>query len=159
MRAKATKARPRSRCCGARSGCLPASRPSGRRKVAKLRFPDPAPCGQDPLTAAGLSKSYGSLEVFTDVDLAVDRAARVVMLGLNGAGKTTLLRILAGLDKPDTGAVTARTRAAARLLRAGARDARPAAHRAGEHALGRAGAHRHRAAPMLGSFLFSGDDG
>ncbi|GAB3594283.1 ABC-F family ATP-binding cassette domain-containing protein [Angustibacter peucedani] len=74
-------------------------------KVAKLRFPDPAPCGRTPLTATGLSRSYGSLEVFTDVDLAVDRGSKVVVLGLNGAGKTTLLRMLAGIDPPDTGDV------------------------------------------------------
>jgi len=76
-------------------------------KVAKIRFPKPAPCGKVPLTAAELSKSYGSLEVFTDVDLAIDRGANVVVLGLNGAGKTTLLRILAGIEQPDTGEVVA----------------------------------------------------
>ncbi|MCC2308692.1 ABC-F family ATP-binding cassette domain-containing protein [Cellulomonas chengniuliangii] len=76
-------------------------------KVAKLRFPDPAPCGKTPLTAAGLSKTYGSQEVFTDVDLAIDKGSRVVVLGLNGAGKTTLLRMLAGIEKPDTGEVRA----------------------------------------------------
>ncbi|HMG32063.1 MAG TPA: ABC-F family ATP-binding cassette domain-containing protein [Jiangellaceae bacterium] len=74
-------------------------------KVAKLRFPDPAPCGRTPLTATGLSKSYGSLEVFTDIDLAIDRGSRVVVLGLNGAGKTTLLRLLSALEDPDTGVV------------------------------------------------------
>lgn len=72
-------------------------------KVAKLRFPEPAPCGRTPVTANGLSKSYGSLEVFTGVDLAIDKGSRVVVLGLNGAGKTTLLRMLAGLEKSDTG--------------------------------------------------------
>ena len=74
-------------------------------KVAHLRFPDPAPCGRTPLTASGLSKSYGSLEVFAGVDLAVDRGARVVVLGLNGAGKTTLLRLLAGTEQADAGEV------------------------------------------------------
>ncbi|MER5867899.1 ABC-F family ATP-binding cassette domain-containing protein [Kitasatospora sp. NPDC002040] len=74
-------------------------------KVAKLRFPDPAPCGKTPLTASGLSKSYGSLEIFTDVGLAIDRGSRVVILGFNGAGKTTLLRMLAGVEQPDTGEV------------------------------------------------------
>ncbi|WP_322779190.1 ATP-binding cassette domain-containing protein, partial [Frankia sp. Cas4] len=74
-------------------------------RVAKLRFPDPAPCGRTPLTATGLSKSYGSLEVFAGVDLAIDRGARVVILGLNGAGKTTMLRMLAGVESPDTGEV------------------------------------------------------
>ncbi len=74
-------------------------------RVAKLRFPEPAPCGKTPLTASGLSKSYGSLEIFMDVDLAIDRGARVVVLGLNGAGKTTLLRVLSGTESPDTGEV------------------------------------------------------
>ena len=74
-------------------------------KVAKIRFPEPAPCGKTPLTAEGLSKSYGSLEVFTGVDLAVDRGSRVVVLGLNGAGKTTLLRLLGGMEQPDAGSV------------------------------------------------------
>jgi ATPase subunit of ABC transporter with duplicated ATPase domains len=72
-------------------------------RVAKLRFPEPAPCGKTPLMAKNLSKSYGSLEIFTAVDLAIDRGSRVVILGLNGAGKTTLLRMLAGIDTPDTG--------------------------------------------------------
>ena len=74
-------------------------------KVARIRFPDPAPCGRVPLTASELSKSYGSLEVFTDVDLAIDRGSRVVVLGLNGAGKTTLLRLLSGVEAADTGEV------------------------------------------------------
>jgi len=74
-------------------------------KVARLRFPEPAACGKTPLTAAGLSKTYGSQEVFTDVDLAIDRGSKVVVLGLNGAGKTTLLRILGGIEKSDTGEV------------------------------------------------------
>ena len=74
-------------------------------RVARLRFPDPAPCGRTPLRAAGLSKAYGSLEVFAGVDLAIDRGSRVVVLGLNGAGKTTLLRLLAGVETPDSGEV------------------------------------------------------
>jgi ATPase subunit of ABC transporter with duplicated ATPase domains len=74
-------------------------------RVAKLRFPTPAACGRTPLMASNLSKSYGSLEIFTAVDLAIDRGSKVVILGFNGAGKTTLLRILAGIDKPDTGQI------------------------------------------------------
>ncbi|MDI6944360.1 MULTISPECIES: ABC-F family ATP-binding cassette domain-containing protein [Microbacterium] len=74
-------------------------------RVAKLRFPKPAPCGKTPLMASSLSKSYGALEIFAGVDLAIDRGSKVVVLGLNGAGKTTLLRILAGVDKSDTGRI------------------------------------------------------
>jgi ATPase subunit of ABC transporter with duplicated ATPase domains len=74
-------------------------------RVAKIKLPEPAPCGRTPLTASGLSKAFGSLEVFAGVDLAIDRGSRVVILGLNGAGKTTMLRILAGLSEPDAGEV------------------------------------------------------
>ena len=74
-------------------------------KVARIRFPVPASCGKTPLTASGLTKNYGSLEVFTGVDLAIDRGSRVVVLGLNGAGKTTLLRLLAGTEMPDSGSI------------------------------------------------------
>ncbi len=74
-------------------------------KVAKIRFPEPAACGKTPLMAEGLSKTYGSLEIFTGVDLAIDKGSQVVILGLNGAGKTTLLRILAGVEASDTGNV------------------------------------------------------
>ena len=147
MRAKATKARAaqgmQRRAERLLSG-LAEERAADR--VAKLRFPVPAPCGRTPLAATGLAKSYGSLEVFTDVDVAVDRGSRVVILGLNGAGKTTLLRLLAGDRAAGHRDRRARARPAARLLRAGARDAGRRAHRPGEHALGRAGPYRVRAA-------------
>ncbi|TNY37388.1 ABC-F family ATP-binding cassette domain-containing protein [Thermomonospora catenispora] len=108
MRAKATKAKAAQQM-DRRARRLLAGVEEERKadRVAKIRFPDPAPCGRTPLIAEGLSKTYGSLEIFTDVSLAIDRGSRVVVLGLNGAGKTTLLRLLAGLDKPDTGRVVA----------------------------------------------------
>ncbi len=106
MRAKATKAQA-AQSMMKRAERLMSGVEAERRsdRVARINFPKPAPCGKTPLTAAELSKSYGSLEVFTDVDLAIDKGSRVVILGLNGAGKTTLLRILGGVDQPDTGEV------------------------------------------------------
>jgi ATPase subunit of ABC transporter with duplicated ATPase domains len=106
MRAKATKAQAAHnmmRRAEKLLGGVEADRRADR--VARIKFPEPAPCGRTPLTASELSKPYGSLEVFTDVDLAIDKGSRVVVLGLNGAGKTTLLRILGGVDRPDTGEV------------------------------------------------------
>lgn len=70
-------------------------------KYANISFPEPAPCGKTPMNAKGLTKMYGSLEVFAGVDLAVDRGSRVVVLGFNGAGKTTLLKLLAGVERTD----------------------------------------------------------
>jgi ATPase subunit of ABC transporter with duplicated ATPase domains len=106
MRAKATKATAAQQMLK-RAEKLMAGVEGERQtdKVAAIKFPTPAPSGKTPLTAEGLSKSYGALEVFTAVDLAIDRGSRVVILGLNGAGKTTMLRILAGVDQPDTGEV------------------------------------------------------
>jgi ATPase subunit of ABC transporter with duplicated ATPase domains len=159
MRAKATKAQA-AQSMLKRAERLMAGIEGERRadKVARIKFPAPAPCGKTPLTAEELSKSYGSLEVFTDVDLAVDKGSRVVILGLNGAGKTTLLRILAGVDRPDTGAVTP-----GHGLKVG--------YYAQEHETldteRTVLENLHSAAPqltdtearsVLGSFLFSGDD-
>ncbi|MFF4345923.1 ABC-F family ATP-binding cassette domain-containing protein [Streptomyces sp. NPDC001530] len=76
-----------------------------REKVARIRLPEPAPCGRMPLGAVSLTKSYGDHRVLSGVDLAVDRGSRLVILGLNGSGKTTLLRLLAGHDTPDSGRV------------------------------------------------------
>ncbi|HXW45132.1 MAG TPA: ABC-F family ATP-binding cassette domain-containing protein [Streptosporangiaceae bacterium] len=159
MRAKATKAKAAQNMQKRAEKLLAGvSADRAAEKVARLRFPVPAHCGKTPLQARGLSKSYGSLEVFTDVDVAVDRGARVVVLGLNGAGKTTLLRLLAGVEQPDTGEVLAghglrvgyyaqehetldNDRTVLENIRSAAPDLAEREHRS-----------------ILGSFLFSGDD-
>ncbi len=106
MRAKATKAVAAQNMARRAERLLQGTEDARKAdKVANLRFPEPAHCGRTPLTAKGLSKSYGSLEVFTGVDLAIDRGSRVVVLGLNGTGKTTLLRLLSEIEEPDTGEV------------------------------------------------------
>ncbi|MGH3736701.1 MAG: ABC-F family ATP-binding cassette domain-containing protein [Micromonosporaceae bacterium] len=108
MRAKATKATAAQNMAKRASRLLDGLESvRAGDKVAKVRFPTPARCGKTPLLAHGLSKSYGSLEVFSGVDVAVDKGSRVAILGLNGAGKTTLLRLLAGNEAPDTGEVVA----------------------------------------------------
>jgi ATP-binding cassette subfamily F protein 3 len=164
MRAKATKARAAHQM-DRRAAALAAGLDEVRRrdKVARLRFPAPAPCGRTPLTAQALSKSYGSLEVFTDVDLAVDRGARVVVLGLNGAGKTTLLRLLVGLEAPDTGEVRP-----GHGVRLGyyAQEHETLDHdrtvlenmRTSASSVGRADLNDTELRRILGAFLFSGED-
>jgi ATP-binding cassette subfamily F protein 3 len=164
MRAKATKARAAQQM-DRRAAALAAglSEVRAAEKVARLRFPAPAACGKTPLTAQGLSKSYGSLEVFTDVDLAIDRGTRVVVLGLNGAGKTTLLRLLGGIETPDTGAVTP-----GHGLRLGyyAQEHETLDHdrtilenmRTAASAVGRSDLNDTELRRVLGAFLFTGDD-
>jgi ATPase subunit of ABC transporter with duplicated ATPase domains len=159
MRAKATKAQA-AQSMMKRAERLMAGVEGERRsdKVARIQFPKPAPCGRTPLTASELSKCFGSLEVFTDVDLAIDRGSRVVVLGLNGAGKTTLLRILGGLDQPDTGRVEpghglklgyyAQEHETLDTSRTVLQNLRTAAPELTDS----------EARSVLGSFLFSGDD-
>lgn len=48
-----------------------------------------------------MSKSFGSLDVFKDVDLIMARQDKIALVGKNGAGKTTLTRILLGLESYD----------------------------------------------------------
>ena len=56
------------------------------------------------IEATGLTKSYGSVQVLTGVDLRVPRGSVFALLGPNGAGKTTAVRILTTLIAPDSGA-------------------------------------------------------
>ena len=57
------------------------------------------------LSCESLDVSYGSVQVLFDLSLTVEEGELVALLGTNGAGKTTLLRTIAGLLKPDRGAV------------------------------------------------------
>lgn len=55
------------------------------------------------LSAKGISKSYGDLSILRGLDMTVNSAEIVSIIGSSGAGKTTLLQILGTLDKPDNG--------------------------------------------------------
>lgn len=48
----------------------------------------------------------GSLSVLSDVNLHVNRGELVCVVGASGSGKSTLLRLIAGLERPTTGAIT-----------------------------------------------------
>jgi ATPase subunit of ABC transporter with duplicated ATPase domains len=77
-----------------------------KRRALNLRFPKPPMCGRTVLTATELWKSFGTLDVFSDVSFDIGRGERLLVMGLNGAGKTTLLRVLEGRLEPELGEVT-----------------------------------------------------
>jgi multiple sugar transport system ATP-binding protein len=54
---------------------------------------------------SNLSKSFGATQALSGVDMIIPDGAFVVLLGPTGAGKTTTLRLIAGLERPDTGDV------------------------------------------------------
>lgn len=74
----------------------------GNRSV-HVKFPPPPPPGRLVLDGAGLAVRYGDNEVFRDVDFALERGERLLIMGLNGAGKTSLLRVLAAQRQPEEG--------------------------------------------------------
>jgi len=71
-----------------------------------LTAPSEAPL----LSAHGLVRAFGALQVLRGVDLEVRAGELLAVAGPNGAGKTTLLRLLAGLMRPSAGDVWVRGR-------------------------------------------------
>lgn len=69
------------------AGPLPAARAPGRLEVA------------------GLTRHFGGVHAVDDVDLAIGAGESVGIVGANGSGKTTLLNVIAGAERPDSGAV------------------------------------------------------
>ena len=61
--------------------------------------------GKDVLSVQNLSKSFGSLRLFSGVNFEIRRGERVAVIGSNGTGKTTLLKILNGLTEADSGQI------------------------------------------------------
>ena len=76
-----------------------------QRKKVHFRFPPAPASSRFVLELKGLSKSYGSKSVFSQVDLTLERGRRIALVGINGAGKSTLCRLIAGIDAPTSGSL------------------------------------------------------
>ena len=79
--------------------------PQSSRRWPTFRFRQRRASGKVALTARGISKAFGDLQVLSDVTLEVKRGDRLAVLGPNGIGKSTLLKILVGQLDPDAGEV------------------------------------------------------
>ena len=53
----------------------------------------------------GINKNFGETRAVRDLDLVIADGECVVLLGPTGAGKTTTLRLIAGLERPDSGRI------------------------------------------------------
>src|SRR5690242_7514237 len=60
------------------------------------------------LHCQSLSKSFGLRLLFNGISIGFDDSERTGLIGPNGSGKSTLLKILAGVEQPDAGTITAR---------------------------------------------------
>ena len=128
-------------------------------KVARIKFPAPAPCGKTPLTAQELSKSYGSLEVFTDVDLAIDKGS----FASSSSASTAPARPRCCGSSPVSIGPTPGRSCRATASRSGTtprstRRSTPSARCCRTCSPPRRSCTDTEARSVLGSFLFSGDD-
>ncbi len=74
-------------------------------KTVHFEFPKTEPCGREVLVTREVGKSFDDNRVFNHLSFTLYRGDKVALIGPNGVGKTTLLRLLAGVDKPDSGKV------------------------------------------------------
>jgi ATP-binding cassette subfamily F protein 3 len=74
-------------------------------RTIRFGFP-PAPRSGDVVARVeGVSKRFGDLVVYEDLDFMLRRGDRVALIGPNGAGKSTLLKMLAGSLEPEQGTI------------------------------------------------------
>ncbi len=60
------------------------------------------------LTVENIAKSYGELQLFSDLSFGINQYQKIALIAKNGTGKTAILKILAGKDKSDEGQVNYR---------------------------------------------------
>lgn len=137
-------------------------------KKMRFTFPPAPHCGRIALTAAGVSRVYGDPLsggkcVLRGVDFVLEKGEKVVVVGRNGAGKSTLLRILAGVDREFSGAVTLGAGVSAGYFSQDSAEAVASGSRPDESIIDMLEAEAPsplipRLRDMLGAFLFRGDD-
>lgn len=78
-------------------------KPTVSRTDMRLSLEPAIESGNDVLHVENLSKSFGSLKLFSNLNLDVKRGEHIAIIGDNGTGKTTLLKILNGIESADEG--------------------------------------------------------
>ena len=79
--------------------------PSDQKSEINLILPEPTRSPLNVISCRNVKKSYGSLEVFSELEMVVERGQKIGLVGKNGAGKSTLLKMLAGVEGVTSGAV------------------------------------------------------
>ena len=79
--------------------------PSEQKSEINLILPEPTRSPLNVISCRNVKKSYGSLEVFSELEMVVERGHKIGLVGKNGAGKSTLLKMLAGVEGVTSGAI------------------------------------------------------
>ncbi|MCX5696814.1 MAG: ABC-F family ATP-binding cassette domain-containing protein [Candidatus Omnitrophica bacterium] len=77
--------------------------PGTRESIHDFHFPPCAESGYLVMALSKVSKSYGDIRVYENLDFEISKGEKAVLAGENGAGKSTLLKILAGIIDIDSG--------------------------------------------------------
>ncbi len=77
--------------------------PDGEQSRISVRIPQPGRSARIVAELSGVAKSYGSLEVFKQLNLTLERGQKIGLVGPNGAGKSTLLKMLAQVEPLSSG--------------------------------------------------------
>jgi energy-dependent translational throttle protein EttA len=70
---------------------------------AEIVIPSPQRLGDEVVIADNVTKAYGDIVLFENLNLRLPRGGIVGVIGPNGAGKTTLFRMITGQETPDSG--------------------------------------------------------
>lgn len=73
--------------------------------VMNFHFPTPPPGAHSVVKLEKVSKRYGDISVFENVDFEVVKGDRIAIVGVNGAGKSTFSRLISGGEEPSSGKV------------------------------------------------------
>lgn len=79
--------------------------PVTERKVNNRSLKINQDSGQDVLTVKNLSKSFGQVQLFQQLNLQIAKGEKIALIGANGCGKTTFLKIISGRLEADAGEV------------------------------------------------------
>jgi len=77
--------------------------PDPRESIGNFHFPATKRSGHKVMALEKISKSYGDIRVYQDIDFEISQGEKAVLAGENGAGKSTLLKIMAGVIDIDSG--------------------------------------------------------
>ena len=78
-------------------------KPAGIEKNMRFHIEPKVLSGNDVLTVEGLTKSFGSTNLFQNLNFEIKRGEKVAIIGNNGTGKTTILKIINQVILPDAG--------------------------------------------------------
>ena len=79
--------------------------PTEDNQTINLMLPQPSRPPLNVASCRNVTKHYGDIEVFNNMDLEIERGQKFGLVGHNGAGKSTLLKMLAGVEPVTSGAV------------------------------------------------------